>query len=115
MKRWILNLLGRFLGYGSCAECGDSYYWKPWQALDYTEGENTSGMFPVCKECLLALSAVHIGIHCYQLWLKWGESPATYPGTVLWRSIREAKGGILREFITEVQLETLRRPCELKE
>jgi len=36
MIRWIKNTIGSFLGYGSCPNCGDSWWWKSDGSIPYS-------------------------------------------------------------------------------
>ncbi len=42
------NIIGTSRGYSGCDNCGDTWNWKKYHIIDYSE---TSGMFPLCEEC----------------------------------------------------------------
>jgi hypothetical protein len=76
-KKWINNLVGRWKGFASCSECGDSLYWKPYQSILY---DDHSGMFPLCRECFNRLDTTAILRHCANLYMSWRlNQPDTWP------------------------------------
>lgn len=50
--RMIKNLIGNFLEYGSCPNCGDSWWWKESKEIPYGKEENITYLVSICKECL---------------------------------------------------------------
>lgn len=70
-KRETLNAIGNKMGFGSCAECGDSWYWKNCDTSIYYRP--SEGMFPCCSQCFKELSFERIMEYCIQRWITWSE------------------------------------------
>jgi len=71
ITRMIKNKSGHLQGYGSCFNCGDTWNWKEHQSIKY---EESSGMFPLCKECFNKLPEKDIIDWCVTLFIDWGKS-----------------------------------------
>lgn len=62
MIKFILNIIGKFLGYGCCPNCKDSYWLKGYVGFFY----NTSNGILLCSYCYrnpLKINPVIIAIH----------------------------------------------------
>ena len=50
--RWLKNLIGKSLHYGTCPNCGDSWWWKKSGGISYKRNGITLFEIMICKECL---------------------------------------------------------------
>jgi len=53
LSRRAKNFLGRFVGYGECKCCGDTWNWKKAHTTEIVDadGEVRGGVFPLCEDC----------------------------------------------------------------
>jgi hypothetical protein len=46
------NFLGRFIGFGQCKRCGDTWNWKKTHITEFdTDDGKVRGVFALCEEC----------------------------------------------------------------
>jgi len=50
--RWLKNLIGKYQHYGTCPNCGDSWWWKKSGGISYRRNGITLFEIMICKECL---------------------------------------------------------------
>ncbi len=67
---WGKKLIGRALGYSSCAHCGMAWLYVKGKTIYYCE---SSGMFPLCVDCFDKLAPEEIDPHIEAVVWNWLE------------------------------------------
>lgn len=58
--------------YGGCSHCGDKWNWKESKSVYYDE---TSGMFPLCRECFDKMTYDYVLWYHLKQFEKWDRQP----------------------------------------
>lgn len=72
---WAMKLIGKALGFSSCASCGIPWRYVRGQNIYYSENR---GMFPVCIHCFQSLTPEQIDIHIEALVNSWADINRKY-------------------------------------